>query len=285
MVARLLWEQNVAGSNPVVPTMNVIPYIILSLGATVVGALSGMGGGVIIKPVMDFMGDYDSATIGVLSSMTVFSMSLVSLLRGYAVQKKSGNSVPIFKLIVLSVGSVCGGICGQYVYARIAYSEQDNQRVTFIQNICLFILVGMVFIYMLKSETIKKRSFCAVQLYALCGIMLGFISSFLGIGGGPFNVALLIYLFSFEIKAAAFASLMTIFFAQIAKLISVAFTTGFSVYDLKIAPIMIICAVAGGLAGTQLKAKLKPRAVAFSFNCVQICIMLLCIVNMFRSLN
>ena len=71
--------------------MNVIPYVVLALGATILGSLSGMGGGVIMKPVMDFMRDYDSATIGILSSITVFSMSFVSLLRGYGAQRQSGK--------------------------------------------------------------------------------------------------------------------------------------------------------------------------------------------------
>ena len=284
MVARLLWEQNVAGSNPVVPTMNVIPYVVLALGATILGSLSGMGGGVIMKPVMDFMQDYDSATIGILSSITVFSMSFVSLLRGYGAQRQSGK-LPILKLIVLSVGSVCGGTAGQYSYARIADSVHNNHIVTLIQNICLFVLVCAVFMYMLNSDKIKKHAFSSVWLYALCGIALGFISSFLGIGGGPFNVVLLMYLFSFEIKAATFASLMTIFFAQIAKLTSVFFTTGFSVYDLTMAPVMVVCAIAGGLAGTQLKAKLSGKSVAFLFNCVQASIMLLCVINAFRALS
>ncbi|MGI5173921.1 sulfite exporter TauE/SafE family protein [Treponema sp. OMZ 840] len=264
--------------------MNAVPYIVLALGATLIGSVSGMGGGVIIKPVMDFMGDYDSSVIGVLSSITVFSMSFVSLVRGYAVQKKAGNSLPVLKLIILSLGSVCGGIAGQYVYTHITYFFQNNRSVTLIQNICLFILVGFVFVYMIKSDTIKNRSFSSAYLYALCGVMLGFISSFLGIGGGPFNVALLMYLFSFDIKSATLASLMTIFFAQVAKLTSVLFTTGFSVYNLEMAPFMVVCAVIGGLAGTRLKAKLSARSVAFLFNCVQVCIMILCVVNVLRSL-
>ena len=59
--------------------MTFFLYFLIAIGATTVGSLTGMGGGVIIKPVMDVMGAYDAATIGVLSSITVFSMSVVSI--------------------------------------------------------------------------------------------------------------------------------------------------------------------------------------------------------------
>lgn len=53
-------------------------YFLIALLATTAGAMTGMGGGVIIKPLLDLLGDYDAATIGVLSALTVFVMSLVS---------------------------------------------------------------------------------------------------------------------------------------------------------------------------------------------------------------
>lgn len=43
--------------------------------------MTGMGGGVIIKPAMDFIGTYNAQTIGVISSITVFSMSIVSIIK------------------------------------------------------------------------------------------------------------------------------------------------------------------------------------------------------------
>lgn len=46
----------------------------------------------------------------------------------------------------------------------------------------------------------------------------GSISVFLGIGGGPLNVSLLILLFSYDMKKATIYSIATIFFSQISKL-------------------------------------------------------------------
>ncbi|GAA4063640.1 hypothetical protein [Amphibacillus indicireducens] len=57
----------------------VLQYFIISLLASIIGAIAGIGGGVFIKPILDFLGDYPLATIGILSSTTVLTMSVVSL--------------------------------------------------------------------------------------------------------------------------------------------------------------------------------------------------------------
>ncbi|WP_428771600.1 sulfite exporter TauE/SafE family protein [Treponema sp. HNW] len=265
--------------------MNIVIYALLALGATTIGSLSGMGGGVIMKPAMDFLGHYSSASIGLLSSLTVFFMSSVSLAKDYRAQRASGRvPVSISRLLILSAGSVAGGIAGQFAYEWVRKAVNNNDAVIFIQNICLLILMVAVFIYMLFADKIKKHGFSSAPAYILSGFVLGFISSFLGIGGGPINVALFIYVFSFEIKTAAFASLTTIFFAQIAKLASVLLTTGFAPYDLSMAPYMIACGVAGGFLGTHLKLHASTRAVNILFNITEAGIIALCVANIVRSL-
>src|SRR5699024_10800605 len=54
-------------------------YFLIGLLTSVIGAISGLGGGVFIKPILDFFGHYPITTIGVLSSTSVFTMSAVSL--------------------------------------------------------------------------------------------------------------------------------------------------------------------------------------------------------------
>ncbi len=93
---------------------------------------------------------------------------------------------------------------------------------------------------MKNKSRIPSRELRGVVVSLLVGVFLGICSSFLGIGGGPINVALIIYLFSFDTKTATVCSLVTILFAQISKLTTVALTTGFGVFDLSIAPVMIV---------------------------------------------
>ena len=72
-------------------------YFLIAIGATTVGSLTGMGGGVIIKPLMDLLGGFDVETIGVLSSITVFAMSIVSVGKQIAQKAKIdfGTAIPL----------------------------------------------------------------------------------------------------------------------------------------------------------------------------------------------
>ena len=69
----------------------ILVYIIffaVSFGASIIGAICGIGGGVIIKPVLDAFGVLDVSTIGFLSGCTVLVMSCYSVVRS----KVSGSS-------------------------------------------------------------------------------------------------------------------------------------------------------------------------------------------------
>ena len=69
----------------------MILYFCIGLFATTFGSLVGLGGGVVIKSILDAIGTYDLTTIGILSSFTVFSMAVVStgrqIKKGFKVEK------------------------------------------------------------------------------------------------------------------------------------------------------------------------------------------------------
>ena len=224
--------------------MQYVLYFLIAIGATTVGSLTGMGGGVIIKPLMDVLHGFDVQTIGVLSSLTVFSMSVVSIGK----QMLARTKIPFGTAIPLALGSVAGGLAGEKLLQVIV----DALR--------------------------------GVVVSLLVGVFLGICSSFLGIGGGPINVALIIYLFSFDTKTATVCSLVTILFAQISKLTTVALTTGFGVFDLSIAPVMIVGAIAGGFIGASLNKKCSEAAVEKAFNAVQLLVLAISIFNIVRNL-
>ena len=81
-------------------------FFLISLFSSTIGAISGIGGGVIIKPVLDATGTLSVSTISWLSGCTVLSMSAVSLLRG----RKSGVSLEVRSSTALAIGAALGGI-------------------------------------------------------------------------------------------------------------------------------------------------------------------------------
>ncbi len=260
--------------------MQYAVYFLLALFATTVGSLTGMGGGVIIKPLMDVLGDYNVQTIGIVSSITVFSMALVSVGK----QIKAKTEIPFKTAVPLAIGSVIGGFLGEKLLDFIVEIFEANSVVTVVQNCVLAILILCVFIYMKNKHKIKGKELNGIFVSLVVGVFLGNCSSFLGIGGGPINVALIIYLFSVNTKTATVCSLITILFAQISKLTTVALTTGFAGFDLSVAPVMIIGAILGGFIGASFNKKCKEKTVEKAFNCVQLLVLSITIFNIVKNI-
>ena len=250
-------------------------YFFIALICTFAGAITGMGGGVVIKPVLDLMGDFDRASIGALSSITVLAMSFPSFAR----QLRKKRQTSILKLIILGISSAGGGVLGQYLFDILLKGASNVQIIKIIQNSVLLVLVLFIFIYMLFRKRIKTLHLKNTVFYILVGILLGASSSFLGIGGGPLNVAILMLLFGMEIKEATFASIVTIMFAQIAKVVTIFASGGFGSYDLSMLPYMVIAGIVGGLLGSIVGKKISEKATAIAFNLMQAAVIAICIAN------
>ncbi|MDE5756000.1 MAG: sulfite exporter TauE/SafE family protein [Clostridia bacterium] len=255
--------------------MIALLYFFIALICTFAGAITGMGGGVVIKPVLDLMGHFDSPSIGALSSITVLAMSMTTFAR--QVGKKRNTS--IVKLIALGISSAGGGVLGQYIFELLTKGAANGQTIKIIQNSILLFLIVCIFFYMLFKDKIKPLHLKNIAFYILVGLLLGIISSFLGIGGGPMNVAILMLLFAMEIKEATFASIVTILFAQIAKVITILASGGFGGYDLSMLPYMVVAGVLGGLIGSFVGKKISSKFTVVAFNLMQIAVMVICVVN------
>ena len=145
--------------------MQYVLYFLIAIGATTVGSLTGMGGGVIIKPLMDVLHGFDVQTIGVLSSLTVFSMSVVSIGK----QMLARTKIPFGTAIPLALGSVAGGLAGEKLLQVIVDALRANSAVTVVQNVVLSLLILAVFLYMKNKSRIPSRELRGVVVSLLVG--------------------------------------------------------------------------------------------------------------------
>lgn len=235
-------------------------YVIIAFIATLLGTLTGLGGGVIIKPVMDMISDFPVDTIGIISSITVFSMSLVSIIKYYS----KGKRLPLQIVIPIGVGSAIGGVLGQFILDELSIYLHMGQ-VKFIQNAVMLVLLIGVFLYMKFKPTLGNLPKQILLLSVLLGVLLGLVSSLLGIGGGPFNIVAFLFVFTFDIKLASIASLVSILFSQFAKLITIAVATGYAGYNLEIVPYMVFAAVFGAQTASRLTKYMTAQRVEFLF--------------------
>lgn len=251
-------------------------YFITAICATTLGSLAGLGGGVIIKPVLDALGDYNLSTVGVLSSVTVFSMALVATIK----QFKSGFKAD-FNTIILAIGSILGGGIGKK-YFDIFLSLFKNE--SFGKGIQALILIALLSLVLLK-DYLPKYKIKNIFIIFLVGLFLGGIASFLGIGGGPINVAILVMLFAFPTRNAAISSVFIILLSQFSKLFLIFIGTGFSIYNLEMLPLMVIGGILGGLIGAKLNQRLSNEYIKKIFNISIILIILLNIFNVYKAFN
>lgn len=252
----------------------MIAYFLIALGATILGAMAGLGGGVIIKPLLDFLGDYSLSTIGVLSSFTVFSMAIVSIIKQIRYKVK----IEVRKTVLIGIGSIIGGVLGDKII-NLILKVLSESLVTIVQNSILAILLIFIYIYMNNKE--KYRSYKVNNSIAciVIGLLLGSIASFLSIGGGPINVCVLALFFSMDTKEAAVNSIITILFSQGSKLITIITTQGLSGFDLTMLPYMVIGGIVGGMIGSKLNKKFNSVAILKVFNIVVLALILLNIYN------
>ncbi|MCT2537065.1 TSUP family transporter [Aquibacillus koreensis] len=239
-----------------------ILYFFIGLFASTLGAVAGLGGGVMIKPVLDLFGHFDLATIGVLSAATVLSMATVSLLN---IRK---TNVKINKVVssIIAAGSILGGIVGKVIFNFVAISLNIPTITAIIQSVMLAVLLSFIYIYFKMKHKLKTFKLLNKLVIFLVGFLLGVLAAFLGIGGGPLNVAVLILLFSMDAKNAGINSIFIILFSQLSALLLITFSTGFGDYDLSMLIFMIPGGILGGIIGSTLLKKLTILQVEKTFN-------------------
>ena len=239
--------------------MVLILYGFVVFLATLLGSFVGLGGGVIIKPVLDVINAHSLTEISFFSSWAVFAMSITSTTRH--IIKKTPIKPSIVLLVAL--GSVGGGLLGNYLFNYALSVSSTPNTVRGIQSAILAVLLVCVIIFVSGNfKTFNVKNPIAILL---SGLLLGTAAAFLGIGGGPINVAFLTLMFSFTMRDAAVYSVAVIFFSQCANIISTYIKTGFSGFDMKVLLVIIPVAVIGGFIGSILNRKCNEKAIKVTF--------------------
>jgi uncharacterized protein len=257
--------------------------ILISLIASIAGAISGIGGGVIIKPVLDATGVFTVQMVSFLSGCTVLAMTLVSV--GSSQLDGKGDRLETGTGTLLSIGAVIGGITGKWLFDIIADLSGDDRMLGSVQTMILIAVTIGSFVYSIFAHRIKTKNIENVLLKILVGLFLGMISSFLGIGGGPIHLTALAFFFSMSPKKAALHSLYIILLSQVANLILTFATSRAPQVDPLVLTLMILGGVFGGVIGRAVNKKISQDAVSRLFQVVMLCIIGISIYNLISFLG
>lgn len=236
----------------------MLAFALVSLFASIAGAICGIGGGVVIKPVLDMLHLASVSTVSFLSGCTVLSMSCYSVGRSMLAGERR---VELATGTPLAIGATLGGLAGKqlFSYVRALFSDQD--MVGAVQAACLAVITAGTLIYTLCKDRIKAHSVTSPLLCVVIGLTLGIFSSFLGIGGGPINLVVLYFFFNMDTKTAAANSLYIIFFSQLASLLLTVCTASVPPFTPLTLGLMVAGGVGGGIIGRALNKHMDNAAV------------------------
>ena len=254
----------------------VVLFFVVSFLASIAGAICGIGGGVIIKPVLDLFGLASVSTISFLSGCTVLAMSCNSVGKNILAHE---NRVDFAIGTPLAIGAAVGGVVGKQLFSSIKAMFENANTVGSVQAVCLALVTLGTFIYTLNKSKIKTHQVTNKLVCVIVGLVLGIMSSFLGIGGGPINLVVLFFLFSMDTKTAAQNSLYVILFSQITSLVTTLVTRSVPEFDVLALIFMVAGGIGGGMAGRKINKKMDNAAVDKLFLCLMAVIILISCYN------
>ena len=244
--------------------------LVVSFCACTVGAICGIGGGIIIKPVLDATGVADVATVNFLSGCTVLAMTLYSVvkMRLSAARSAAPGEVGVPEEVAggrtdtaLAAGAAVGGLLGKELFSAVARLFADPDTAGAVQAGVLLLVTLGTLAYTVNKGRVATLRVTSLAACGVIGLALGVCSSFLGIGGGPINLVVLFYFFTMGTKRAAASSLYIILFSQATSTASTLLTTGAPSVSPLLLAAMVASGILGGMVGRRVNARIDDKVV------------------------
>ena len=219
--------------------------ILLGFAAGILGSMIGLGGGIIVVPVLTFLGF--PPTVAASNSLFAALSNAIASTISYSKQKRIEFSLGL-KLGLLTVpGTVLGAVIS---------SDVSSEIFKILFGIILVFSAAYIFLRK-KLETKEKTLSKQMIVFAIgASFFAGIVSSFFGIGGGIIFVPLMVVGMGMAMKRAAPTSQLILLFASLSGVI-VHSILGHP--DFLQAGLLAIGSFFGGLVGARLSLDIKER--------------------------
>jgi len=230
----------------------------LGFAAGLLGSIIGLGGGIIIVPVLTFFG-FSPALAASNSIFAVFSNAIASSI-SYAKQRRIEYSIGL-KLGLLSIP---GTIVGAFVSSEITPS---------IFKILFALILISASIYIFSKRKIEQKNYNLSKQIMILAIgasfFAGIISGLFGVGGGIIFVPLMVVAMGLSMKNAVPTSQFILLFASASALVT---HTILGHPDFYQALLLAIGAFVGGLVGARLSLEIKENSLKILISIVMIAV-------------
>ena len=250
--------------------------ILVCFLASTVGAVCGIGGGIIIKPVLEAFQIMEIPALQFLSGCAVWSMSAYSVIKSRVsneTQAEPGSRT------MLALGAAMGGAAGRKLFAIALQTSENSGQVGRIQAGGLLAVTVGTLLYAFYKEKIRTFHIVNSGACVLIGGILGMLSAFLGIGGGPVNLVVLFFFFSMSTKAAVESSLYIIFFSQSISLF-LTVLAGVGSVDFLTLILIFSGGISGGIIGRCFNKKMSDETVDRLFIALMVILIGVCVYNL-----
>lgn len=260
-------------------TVNMLILAALGIFTGVLAGMFGLGGGLIIVPVLTFMGiDYSVATASSTNQMTASSLS------GYIAYARR-NRVDYKLGLIMLIGGVFGSFCGTQLFHYLTKIGKLN----FVVAACFALVLGVIglstlvdAIFLIYYKIIKvdrpkykgmkllsyldipfkiTLSSCREQTSIISLIIVGFIGgilvSLLGIGGSLIMIPMMVYLLRVSDAFTAGTTHFQIIFTTILSTILHAYSGAY--LDIVLSSILMLFTALGAQMGVKISSGFHPN--------------------------
>lgn len=226
--------------------MEMVVFVLVGAAVGMLGAMLGIGGGMVIVPALVFLWHYEPQ-LAIGTSMLVVLLNAISGTLGYWREGK----VCLDAAWKFALATVPGAFLGSYA------SEYLQGRMFFLVFGTFFVLAAIQ-MYLKAGKKQAQQQDTQVpanynwQLGVVCSIFVGFLASILGIGGGIVHVPMMVYVLGFPAHVAVATSTCILAVSSVAGVVS----HGFLGHISWLSGLLI---GAGAFAGAQIGVRLAGR--------------------------
>ncbi len=233
--------------------MSLVFLLLIIFSASLILTMIGLGGGLIFSPLFVLLNF--SKAMAVSASLFLNGIAAISAATVYVRKKMVDFSVAVPLIVTASLGAPLGALTTHRVNTRIF--------VSIMAGVIFLAAMRMLFSGQLKEEAVEISQKRRIIGGGLIGLVIGFISGLLGIGGGVFVVPLLIYFIKVPTRTAAASSIFIVCFSSTSGFITHA---SISVLDWKFILLAALFSFSGGQIGSRIMAeKLKGKTIRRMF--------------------
>jgi hypothetical protein len=242
--------------------------VLIGFGVGAFGTVIGAGGGFILTPILLLLYPHDSAQTLTAISLTVVFFNAASGTAAYARQRR----IDYRSGVVFALATVPGAIGGALLVGAVSRQVFDAIMGAVLAALAVWVIAGERWPLREARGRLERRTIVdrtgetyeysvPVRRGAVYSLGVGFLSSFLGIGGGVIHVPLLVRAFGFPTHVATATSHFVLAIMAGTGTLTHLFLGSFHRHGFRRTVALSIGVVGGAQLGAHISLRLHGRVI------------------------